>query len=126
MSDLTVTVGAIRTGHVVTLTGPLDVHTTDHLRDTLAALTLLAGEQLILDLTAVTTCDSSGLTALVAARNRALATGATIALVGVPAPITRTFHHVGLGQVFPTHPTLAAATRPLHRSSGPQDRGPNP
>ena len=61
------------------------------------------------DLTGVTFCDSSGITALLAARNHALAARATIALAAVPAHISRIFQMVGLDRVFPAHATAQEA-----------------
>lgn len=98
------------TGPVLELTGELDHHSAPRVREALENLHLRAGEQLVIDLTGVTFCDSSGITALIAARNRALAAHAAIALAAVPERVARIFHIVGLEAVFVTHPTVRAAT----------------
>ncbi|MGW4985971.1 STAS domain-containing protein, partial [Streptomyces mirabilis] len=64
---------------------------------------------LVIDLTGITFCDSSGMTVLIAARNHALAAQADIALAAVPDRVSRMLHIVGLDQVFPTHATAQAA-----------------
>jgi len=106
---MTVAHRAIATGHLLELAGALDLDTVDGVRAAIARTDLGPGRQLVVDLAGVTFCDSSGLTALVAARNRAVAAEAGIALVAVPEDVARTLHLVGLDQVFPTHPTVDAA-----------------
>ncbi|MFF3484656.1 STAS domain-containing protein [Streptomyces sp. NPDC002701] len=96
-------------GAVVELAGDLDHHTALEVRAALPALGLRAGRQLVLDLGGVTFCDSSGITALIAARNHALTAGAGFALAAVPDRVGRIFRIVGLDQVFSCHPTARAA-----------------
>jgi anti-sigma B factor antagonist len=96
-------------GPVVELTGELDYDSSAQVRELLPALALEDGQQLVVDLAGVTFCDSSGITALLAARNHALAARAGIALAAVPERISRIFQMVGLAQVFPAHPTAQAA-----------------
>jgi anti-sigma B factor antagonist len=105
---------AIRTrttpaGPVVELTGELDYDSSAQVRALFPELVLRDGSQLVVDLAGVTFCDSSGITALLAARNHALAARAGISLVAVPDHISRIFQMVGLDQVFTTHPTAQAA-----------------
>ncbi|MFE3265592.1 STAS domain-containing protein [Streptomyces sp. NPDC059215] len=96
-------------GTVMELAGELDHHTAPQVRDALLALDVRPGEQLVLDLAAVTFCDSSGLSVLIVARNHALAADATIALTTVPERVRRIIRIVGLDQVFPMHPTVQDA-----------------
>ncbi|MFD7541720.1 STAS domain-containing protein [Streptomyces sp. NPDC059819] len=96
-------------GPVIELAGELDHHTAPEVRDTLPGLDLRPGQQLVIDLTGITFCDSSGITVLIAARNHALACSASVALAAVPERVARIFRIVGLEQVFPTHPTAQAA-----------------
>ncbi|MDX3075485.1 STAS domain-containing protein [Streptomyces sp. NPDC088354] len=107
--NLIVQVRATAAGAVIELTGELDHHTSPEVRAALPGLGLRRGQQLVLDLGGLTFCDSSGVTALLAARNHALAADAGIALAAVPGRVSRIFHIVGLAQVFPTHPTAQAA-----------------
>ncbi|MFJ8197138.1 STAS domain-containing protein [Streptomyces sp. NPDC096152] len=109
MTQLTVHTRTTAAGPVMELTGELDYNSCSQVRELLPALTLQAGQQLVIDLAGITFCDSSGLTALLAARNHALAVQAGIALAAVPGHLIRVFSIVGLDQVFPAHPTAQAA-----------------
>ncbi|MEU2619406.1 STAS domain-containing protein [Streptomyces sp. NPDC007157] len=100
---------ATAAGAVLELAGDLDHHTAPEVRAALPGLALRPGQQLVLDLSGITFCDSSGITVLIAARNHALAADAAIALAAVPDRVSRVFRIVGLEQVFPTHPTAQAA-----------------
>ncbi|MFI6215899.1 STAS domain-containing protein [Nocardia brasiliensis] len=91
-------------------------------------LTVRPGRLLVIDLTLLRLCDSSGISALIAARNRTTASDAGIALVGVSAHLARIFGLIGLSGVFPTYPTIEAAHNawaggthepPLHEQGSP-------
>jgi anti-anti-sigma factor len=109
VTQLTVHSRATPAGPVIELTGELDNDSAPDVRTLLPRLTLQAGQQLVIDLTGITFCDSSGMTVLIAARNHALAAQADIALAAVPDRVSRMLHIVGLDQVFRTHPTAQAA-----------------
>ncbi|MGI8330492.1 STAS domain-containing protein [Actinomadura scrupuli] len=109
MTDLTVVTRGIRTGALLALAGELDYHTAPEAREALAAITVTSGQQLIIDLSGLTFCDSSGIATFIAARNHALAAGADIALTGVPDRVARILHIVGLDRVLVTYPTIQAA-----------------
>ncbi|MFF3214255.1 STAS domain-containing protein [Streptomyces sp. NPDC002886] len=96
-------------GTVIELVGELDHHTAPDVSNALPQIDLRPGQQLVIDLTAITFCDSSGITVLIAARNHALAADAAVALAAVPERVARIFRIVGLDQVFPTYPTSQAA-----------------
>lgn len=68
---------------------------------------------MIIDLTDLTYCDSTGLTVLVAAYNRAQQAGTPLVLVGLNADLTRVFRIVGLDQLFSFQPTLEDAVDAL-------------
>lgn len=106
-----VTTRTTGTGPVVAVEGELDVATAPRLRAGVAAVTLERGQLLVVDLAGVTFCDSSGISALIAARNVAEAAGAGVALVAVPARLSRTFALIGLADFFPTYPTAEDAFR---------------
>ncbi|MGW2959431.1 STAS domain-containing protein [Streptomyces sp. NPDC001220] len=112
MSPLKITTRDATTGPVLEISGDLDHTTAPELRDLLTSLTLQPGQRLVLDLAGMDFCDSSGLTALIAARNHAHAAQAEIALAAVPAPTLRVLRIVGLDQIFPLHPDSYAATQP--------------
>ncbi|MBE8522699.1 STAS domain-containing protein [Amycolatopsis sp. H6(2020)] len=98
-------------GAVVTVEGELDVATAPRLRAGVAALVLRPGQRLVVDLAGVTFCDSSGISALIAARNVAEAAGAGVALAAVPARLSRTFGLIGLADFFPAYPSAEDAFR---------------
>jgi anti-anti-sigma factor len=96
-------------GPVVTVGGEVDVATAPRLRAEIDALALGRGQLLVVDLAGVTFCDSSGISALIAARNLAEQAGAGIALAAVPDRLGRTFALIGLGDFFPTYPSAEEA-----------------
>ncbi|WP_433271171.1 STAS domain-containing protein [Actinosynnema sp. CS-041913] len=96
-------------GPVLTFTGELDASTAPAAHDAVQHLALHAGDQLVLDLAGLLYCDSSGITTLIAARERALTTGAGFALAGVPPHLTRTLGLLGLTAVFLAYRTTDQA-----------------
>ncbi|WP_411103184.1 STAS domain-containing protein [Streptomyces sp. cmx-4-9] len=97
-------------GPVVQVAGELDHTTAPELRDLLVALPLQPGRRLVLDLARMEFCDSSGISALIVAYNRAQAARADIALAAVPAPTLRVLRIVGLDRVFGLYPDAETAT----------------
>ncbi|MBM7167584.1 STAS domain-containing protein [Streptomyces sp. G44] len=110
MSPLTITVQDAATGPVLEITGDLDHHTAPELRKAVDGLTIAAGQLLVLDMAALDFCDSSGISALLSARSRAIDHGGDVALAAVPANTARILGLVGLDQVFASHPDAATAT----------------
>ncbi|WP_034091804.1 STAS domain-containing protein [Streptacidiphilus albus] len=100
------------TGPVLEITGDLDHATAPALRQCLATVALTPGQCLVLDLSGLDFCDSSGITALLTARSLATAQGADMALAAVPANTTRILRITGLDRVFVLHPDTETATRP--------------
>ncbi|MFF7203340.1 MULTISPECIES: STAS domain-containing protein [unclassified Streptomyces] len=109
MSELSVTTRTGPNGPVVELAGELDHDTASEVRSLLSGLELRPGTQLVVDLTDLTFCDSSGITVLLAARNHVLAAQAAMALSAVPDGVQRVFRILGLDQVFVTYPTVEEA-----------------
>jgi anti-sigma B factor antagonist len=109
VNHFAITTHTTTAGTLLELEGELDFDTAAGLREALAALALRPGQQLVIGLGGVTFCDSSGITALIAARNHALGAAGTIALAAVPQRITRIFDITGLLDVFPTFPTVQDA-----------------
>ena len=103
------TTRATGSGPVVTVRGEVDVATAPRLRAEIGALTLGRGQLLVVDLAGVTFCDSSGISALITARNVAEEAEAGVALAAVPARLSRTIALIGLGDFFPTYPSAEAA-----------------
>ncbi|MGW7267482.1 STAS domain-containing protein [Streptomyces sp. NPDC054842] len=111
MTELTTTIRNTPTGPVITVGGELDHYSAGQLRETIRGLTLRPGQLLALDLHRLTFCDSSGISVFVAAHRQVLAAQGRMALVAVPAMITRTLGIVGLDQVLDVHPDLEQAVR---------------
>ncbi|MDR6980510.1 anti-anti-sigma factor [Streptomyces sp. 3330] len=116
MSTLKITTRDTSTGPVLEIVGDLDYAHAGELRDLLGTLTLQPGQRLVLDLAGMEFCDSSGITALIAAQHHAQAADADIALAAVPANTLRILRIVGLDQIFPLHPDAEAATRDIRPS----------
>ncbi|MFF7721463.1 STAS domain-containing protein [Streptomyces luteogriseus] len=110
MNPLTVRQRDTATGPVLHVAGDLDFDQAPELRGRLDRLTLSPGQCLVLDLSGLTFCDSSGITALLAARQHAMAAGADIILAAVPANLLRVLTVVGLDQVFTLRPDSSAAS----------------
>jgi anti-sigma B factor antagonist len=100
----------VNDAHVITLSGHLDTTSAAQFRHCLTQIDLNDGARLVLDLSELTFCDSSGITALITARHHAHANQTHLALAAVPTHITRILHVVGLEQFFTTHPTVETAT----------------
>ncbi|MFE1753152.1 STAS domain-containing protein [Streptomyces anandii] len=111
MSPLKITARDATTGPVVEIIGELDYASATQLREQLAALSLQPGRRLVLDLGGMEFCDSSGITALLAARTQALAAQAEVALAAVPGNTMRVLRIVGLDQIFALYPDSDTATR---------------
>lgn len=112
MRALTITTRDTDTGPVLEITGDLDYMTAPDMRRALDSLSLTAGQLLVLDLAGLGFCDSSGITALLVARNLAIEHSVGLALAAVPANTARILGIVGLDQVFTIHTDVTAATTP--------------
>ncbi|MFJ8751094.1 STAS domain-containing protein [Streptomyces sp. NPDC102441] len=119
MTPLTITSRDAATGPVLEITGDLDHRTAPELRQAVGNLTLAAGQLMVLDLAGLEFCDSSGITALLAARNLAIEQSSGIALAAVPDNTARILHTVGLDRVFTIHPDASAATTPAPQRADP-------
>ncbi|MFF8019443.1 anti-sigma factor antagonist [Streptomyces sp. NPDC007929] len=110
MNHLTVTQRDTATGPVLHVAGDLDYDQAPELRDRLDRLALAPGQRLVLELSGLAFCDSSGITALLAARQHALAAEADVVLAAVPANLLRVLTLVGLDRVFTLRPDVGAAS----------------
>ncbi|MEU1015081.1 STAS domain-containing protein [Streptomyces sp. NPDC005900] len=100
MSPLNITRQDAESGPVLHVSGALDYEQSADLREQLHTLVLSSGQSLVIDLSGLDFCDSSGITALLAARQRAHAAGAELTLLDVPANTLRILAVAGLDQVF--------------------------
>jgi anti-anti-sigma factor len=110
MSPLTIRQRDTATGPVLDVAGDLDFDQAPVLRGRLDQLPLSPGQCLVLELSGLAFCDSSGITALLAARQQALAAGADVVLAAAPANLLRVLTLVGLDQVFTLRPDSSAAS----------------
>jgi anti-sigma B factor antagonist len=91
---------------VLTVTGELDHHTAPQLTQALRNAPLAHDRPLVIDLSGLAYCDSTGITVLVTAYQRTEAAGTSFSLAGLSHDLHRVFQTVGLDQVFTFHPTL--------------------
>ena len=111
MSPLKITTRDAETGPVLEMFGQLDYANVTELHDVLRGLTLRPGQCLVLDMSGLEFCDSSGITALIAARGNAQDVQADVALAAVPPNMLRVLRIVGLDQIFTIHPDTQTDTR---------------
>ncbi|MEV4603331.1 STAS domain-containing protein [Amycolatopsis sp. NPDC049253] len=118
--EFTVTTRDTASGPVLELSGELDAATAPDALEAIRLLAPSAGQQLLVDLSGLEFCDSSGVSALIAARNVAVAAGAAIALAAVPGHLARTLGLIGLAELFKSYPTTEDARKAWGSSaSGP-------
>lgn len=83
-------------GFFVALSGDLDIQAAQEVRE---ALDEVAGASVVVDLGPLTLLDSSGVSALVAAKRRIEETGYSFALVNARGRVRRSFQIIGLEHV---------------------------
>ena len=85
-TEFSISARDVQDHHIVALHGELDMASADGLAD---ALVEVAGSTVVVDLSGLTFMDSSGISALVIARNRILANGQGTLVVTRPGGIVR-------------------------------------
>ncbi|NJQ00847.1 STAS domain-containing protein [Streptomyces sp. PLAI1-29] len=100
---------------VLHLDGELDYHTAPRLSRALDEITFSAGTDVILDVTELAYCDSTGLTVLISANQRAEAGGARFGIAGLSRDLRRVFTIVGLDQFFTLYASTEEAVEQLGR-----------
>jgi anti-sigma B factor antagonist len=99
-------------GHtIVALAGEIDLYTAPRLQSELTAA--MRGEQparIVVDMSAVEFCDSTGMNVLLAAHRQASEQGGDLALAAPRAAVRKILEVTGLGSVFTVHDDLAALT----------------
>jgi anti-sigma B factor antagonist len=98
---------------VLQVTGELDHHTAGALLGALDELALGRSNGLVIDLTGLSYCDSTGITVLITAHHRAEQARCPLALAGLGQDLRQMFHTVGLDQVFTFHDDLEQAVSAL-------------
>ena len=107
---LTITLQTLPSGHdLLTVDGEIDHDTAPQLRTALDEAAFAPGSLLIIDVTRLFYCDSTGITVLVTAHQRAQAAGGSVTLAGLSPELGRVFEMIGLDQLFTLRPTIADA-----------------
>ena len=94
---------------VITIAGELELRAGADLKSRLSDAVDSGARTIVVDMSAVTFIDSTGLGALVGGLKRVRAVDGELALVCVDRSIVRIFEITGLDRVFPLHETLADA-----------------
>ncbi|GAA5074962.1 STAS domain-containing protein [Streptomyces similanensis] len=107
---LTVTPQPHRAGLVVLkVAGELDHHTAPSLRQAIDDVPYAAGVAVILDVSELLYCDSTGLTVFINAHHRAEAAGSVLGIAGLRDDLGRVFKITGLDQFFTLHADVEEA-----------------
>ncbi len=91
------------------LEGEVDLHRAPEIRQALAPLLAQKNPRLVIDMTAVSYIDSSGLAVLIETLQRALSSGGSLVLFGLRDSVRTIFHVACLDQVFRIFPDQATA-----------------
>ncbi|BDH09724.1 MULTISPECIES: STAS domain-containing protein [Streptomyces] len=94
---------------VVTVSGELDHHTADLLRESLEGCVDDGYARLVVDCSPLEFMDSTGLNVLLGARLKAEAEGGGVHLAGMQPVVARVFEITGAEAVFTVHDSLDAA-----------------
>jgi anti-sigma B factor antagonist len=92
--------------HDVSLSGELDIATADQLTDALSGVQPAAGDRLIIDLTAVSFMDSTGLRVLIAANRNAAAGEYSLVIVTGDSPAKRVLELTRMDEHMQVVPTI--------------------
>jgi len=95
---------------VLAVTGELDLATISTLKDVVGAQFVAGGAPVVLDLSELTFCDSTGLGSFVALHREAGATGTTFALAAPRKRVADLLQISGIDQVVPVFDSVEAAT----------------
>jgi anti-sigma B factor antagonist len=96
---------------VLALAGEIDLYTAPRLQAELtAALAAAKSAQIVVDMSAVEFCDSTGMNVLLAAHRLATEKGGDLTLAAPRPPVRKILEVTGLQSVFTIHDDLAAVT----------------
>jgi anti-sigma B factor antagonist len=98
---------------VLCVEGEIDLETAPSLREEALDVIAQGHPHLILDLTGVTFCDSSGINALIGIMRCAMAAHGSLALAAVPDRLLHILDLTGLSSIMRTYPDTEAATNAL-------------
>ncbi|MDF2706974.1 STAS domain-containing protein [Nonomuraea muscovyensis] len=95
---------------VLALSGELDYISAAQLRTDMADTLTPDHRHLVLDLSGLEFCDSTGIRTFLVFRKLILERGGTVALAGLTARLDRVFRMTGLSQAFDLYPSADQAT----------------
>jgi anti-anti-sigma factor len=98
---------------VIGLPAEVDLTVADAAREAMLAALNQGAALLVVDMTATTFCDSSGIAAIVRAARRASAGGALVRVAAAEPAVLRVFSLVGIDRLIEIHPTVGDALRPV-------------
>lgn len=98
---------------ILSLEGDIDLYHSTAVKEHLAELIDHKSKRILVDLSAVTYIDSSGLAALIEALQKVMAYGGTMALFAATATVQHIFQVARLDQVFRLFPDEASARSSL-------------
>jgi anti-sigma B factor antagonist len=99
--------------------GEIDLQTAPAMRKEALAVIAQGHPHLILDLTGVTFCDSSGFNALIGIMRCATAAHGSLSLAAVPDRLLHILDLTGLSSIMPTYPDTEAAVN-AHPTTAPE------
>jgi anti-sigma B factor antagonist len=108
---------------IVTISGELDIACAYALREQLLGVLGTQGSRLVADLSGVTFCDASGLSALAAAGRRARLLGGVLCVAAPSVPVTTVLRLTGSGLRFGIFATVRAAISGLAHPGAPGTGG---
>jgi anti-sigma B factor antagonist len=95
---------------ILVLEGEIDASVKDQLQAQIIDLIDQRRTPLLVDMTGVKFCDSTGLTVAISARRHAAASGSRLAFCGMSKRVGEVFRVTGVDRFVAVYPTLAAAT----------------
>ncbi|GAA3819242.1 STAS domain-containing protein [Sphaerisporangium flaviroseum] len=98
------------------LTGELDHGSAPHLQRALEEAYAEQCHQLVIDVTGLSFCDSTGISVFLGARRALAARKGSVALAGLNSRIERIFRLTGLASAFSTYPTADEARAAISAS----------
>ncbi|MFD9355148.1 STAS domain-containing protein [Streptomyces sp. NPDC060031] len=104
---------------VLALAGELDHDTVEPLRQAIDAAAWHGGGRLLVDLSRLDFCDSTGLNVLLHGRLTAGESDGSLELVGLHPPVERMFHVTGADRLFQVHADVEAALATARRNPSP-------
>ena len=104
---------------VVAVSGELDHHTAPELKRALHDVPFTPETPTVIDLTELTYCDSTGITVVVTAYQRAKREGSGLVVAGLDSNLMCVVQIVGRDQILTFFPTVADAIESLKRTGEP-------